>query len=59
MIRTRLLRKGLGHDSSDPVRIVEQWWGMDGTLLFEVDTWQQVVSAPGLRSTAADGEPVY
>lgn len=37
IIRTRLLRRGLGQREDDPVRIIHQYWMMDGTLLFEYD----------------------
>ena len=36
VIHTRLLRLGEG-TVSDPIRIIDQWWLMDGTLLFERD----------------------
>jgi hypothetical protein len=36
VIRTNLLRRGTGK-ASDPIRIITQYWLMDGTLLFEVD----------------------
>ncbi len=37
VVRTRLLRRGAGKDASDPIRIIEQFWAMDGTLLVERD----------------------
>jgi hypothetical protein len=36
VIRTTLLRRGKGIEG-DPVRIITQYWLMDGTLLFEHD----------------------
>lgn len=39
VIKTRLLRRGSGVEADDPIRIIEQWWDMDGRLLFQVDTW--------------------
>jgi len=35
IIHTNLLRRGDG--KKEVVRIVEQYWRMDGTLLFEID----------------------
>lgn len=35
VIRTRLLRRGNG--STTPIRIIEQFWSLDGELLAEVD----------------------
>jgi hypothetical protein len=37
VIHTRLLRKGLGRDETDPVRIIDQYWNMQGELLWEID----------------------
>lgn len=37
VIRTRLERRGLGQNEDDPVRIIDQYWTMDGELLFEYD----------------------
>jgi len=37
VIRTHLLRKGLGASEADPIRRIEQWWDMKGNLLFEYD----------------------
>lgn len=37
VIHTRLLRRGEGCDSSDPMRIIDQYWLEDGSLLFEYD----------------------
>lgn len=45
VIRTRLLTRGRG-EGGDPVRIIEQYWDMDGKLLFEFDTWNGEVYAP-------------
>lgn len=36
VVKTRLLRKGEGVEG-DPIRIIEQYWGMDGNLLWEID----------------------
>jgi hypothetical protein len=35
VVRTRLLRRGDG--KTDPIRIVTQYWSLDGELLAEVD----------------------
>lgn len=39
VIITRLLRRGEGKDKSDPVRIVTQFWTMEGELICEFDSW--------------------
>lgn len=38
MIQTRNRIVGLGKEG-DPVRVVEQYWDMEGNLRFEYDTW--------------------
>lgn len=35
LIHTRLFRRGNGKD--DPIRIIDQWWDMEGKLIFEYD----------------------
>lgn len=35
VVRTTLLRRGNGKD--DPIRIIEQFWSLDGKLLVEND----------------------
>jgi hypothetical protein len=35
VVHTRLLRRGNGRD--DPIRIIEQYWTLDGELLAEKD----------------------
>jgi|GEM_PF-3252443 len=37
VIETTLTRRGAGKDSSDPVRVITQYWSRDGKLLAEVD----------------------
>lgn len=37
VIETRLLRRGDGKDARSPIRIVTQYWTLDGKLLAEVD----------------------
>lgn len=36
VIETRLLKRGTGI-SADPIRIVTQYWDMNGNLIFEID----------------------
>ena len=36
VIETKLLKRGTGIPA-DPVRIVTQYWDMDGNLIFEID----------------------
>lgn len=36
LIRTRILRRGKGIEG-DPIRIIEQYWDMEGNLVFEID----------------------
>lgn len=36
VIRTNLLRRGKGVDG-DPLRVITQYWSMDGELLWEFD----------------------
>lgn len=37
VIVTRLLRRGSGRGESSPIRIITQYWSMDGELLVEID----------------------
>ena len=37
LIKTTLLRRGTGETKDDPIRIITQYWDMEGNLLFEVD----------------------
>jgi hypothetical protein len=37
VIKTALLRRGHGRDETSPIRIIEQYWDMDGNLLWEKD----------------------
>lgn len=36
LIKTQLERRGTGKEE-DPIRIITQYWNMDGTLEFELD----------------------
>ena len=40
VIETRLERRGIGKDESDPIRIITQYWSLDGVLLAEVDPYK-------------------
>lgn len=40
VIHTHLLRRGEGKSEADPIRIIDQYWTMDGTLLFEWDIFK-------------------
>lgn len=37
VIRTTLTRRGRGMTSDDPIRVITQYWNMDGMLLAEID----------------------
>lgn len=41
VIRTTLLRKGEGEEG-DPIRRIEQFWSLEGKLLAENDSYQQM-----------------
>lgn len=40
VIETDLTRRGSGKDESDPIRVVRQYWSLEGELLAEVDQGQ-------------------
>lgn len=40
VIETKLLRRGSGESNDDPIRIVTQYWTLEGELLAEVDPHQ-------------------
>jgi len=42
LIKTTLKRAGEGIEN-DPIRIIVQYWNMQGKLLFEVDTFKKEV----------------
>lgn len=46
VIQTTLTRRGEGKSENDPVRIITQYWSLDGTLLAEVDPWLQGKGKP-------------
>ena len=51
VIRTNLLRRGKGKDD-DPVRIITQYWDMEGNLLAEIHPEKEenfAISSPSLR----------
>lgn len=37
VIVTTLLRRGEGRTAGDPIRVITQYWSMDGQLLAQVD----------------------
>lgn len=37
VVRTNLTRRGSGKDNTDPIRIITEYWSLDGELLAEVD----------------------
>ncbi len=37
VIETTLMRRGSDKDANDPIRIIRQYWSLDGKLLAEVD----------------------
>lgn len=37
VVETTLERRGSGKDDSDPIRVITQYWSLDGELLAEVD----------------------
>lgn len=39
LIRTRLTKRGDG--KSTPVRVIEQYWSMEGKLIFEIDNCKE------------------
>lgn len=39
LIKTNMARRGEGTEA-DPVRYIEQYWTMDGQLLWEKDEWK-------------------
>lgn len=41
VIQTTLLRRGEGKSEENPVRVIEQFWSLDGELLAENDRWKQ------------------
>lgn len=49
VIRTRLLRRGEGTDK-DPIRRIEQFWSINGELLWEIDPLKDEPRKKGLRT---------
>jgi len=37
VIETTITRRGSGKDSSSQIRIITQYWSLDGDLLWEID----------------------
>jgi hypothetical protein len=40
VIETTILRRGSGTSPDDPVRVIRQYWSLDGQLIVEVDPLQ-------------------
>lgn len=40
LIETTILRRGKGTDG-DPIRIITQWWTLEGELVVERDAWTE------------------
>lgn len=56
VIETTIERRGDGKDARSPVRVITQYWSLDGTLLAEVDPCAEVipVEAPMYQRTSLD-----
>ena len=37
LIKTTLTRRGKGKDFKDPIRIITEYWTLDGEKVFEID----------------------
>lgn len=48
VIHTKLKREGLG-TPDDPMTVIEQFWSMDGELLWEIDPRTQWVARGTMR----------
>lgn len=46
VIETKLLRRGSGRTAADPIRIVTQYWTMEGELIFELDPVPPSIPSP-------------
>lgn len=40
LIETTISRRGTGEDEIDPIRIITQYWTLDGKLVCEVDPFK-------------------
>lgn len=49
VIETTLTRRGTGKDETSPLRIVTQYWSLDGKLLAEVDPIAVIDPVVGVR----------
>lgn len=47
VVRTLLLRRGVGKYMNDPIRIIEQFWSFDGKLLAENDPLSSILEGKG------------
>lgn len=59
VIETTILRRGKGYDEADPMRVVTQYWTLDGRLIAEVDPFRGCNTqkgGPGQASSDANDE---
>ena len=42
VIETTITRRGEGKDSTDPIRVITQYWALDGRLIAEVDPFKKL-----------------
>lgn len=45
VIRTHLQTCGSGKDESNPIRVITQYWSMEGELLWQVDPYLQMMES--------------
>jgi hypothetical protein len=55
VIETRLTRRGSGKSFDDPVRVIKQYWSLEGELLAEVDESQTRAATAALDGTGVEG----
>jgi hypothetical protein len=61
VVETDLGRRGSGKDEGDPIRVIRQYWSVDGELLAEVDPRPNsgvLRKMHGLRRLIADSNPL-
>jgi hypothetical protein len=46
LIETTLTRRGSGKDDGDPIRVITQYWTLDGVFVMEIDPYVRVVQKP-------------
>lgn len=54
VVRTRLMRRGRGLNSDDPIRIITQYWSLEGELLAEVDPHPTIVQTRVFQSVSGN-----